>query len=130
LDYEEIELSRQSLLKSAMTNNPDLKIINYEKEKFSNKLSLYRSELLPNLSFTYYNQKIGDDTDFWGVEFGVGIPLWFWWEPTGNIKESGFELKIAASDEINISKMADISQSLLITKTAEQLQFEDEQLQR
>ncbi len=98
LNFRPIILSKDDVMSAALSNNPDLKIIKFQKEKFSNKVSLSKSELLPNLSFRYYTQKIGDDADFWGIEFGVGLPLWFWWEPSGNIKESNFELKIATSE--------------------------------
>lgn len=97
-------LYKDDIMKAALVNNPELKIIYYQKEKFSNKVSLSKSELLPNLSFRYYKQKIGNDGDYWGVEFGIGLPLWFWWEPTGNIKEADYELKIASSEETNVRK--------------------------
>ncbi|HAY34736.1 MAG TPA: hypothetical protein DCY06_11455 [Bacteroidetes bacterium] len=104
LNFRGLVLSKDEIMKAALINNPDLKIINYQKEKFSNKVSLSKSELLPNLSLRYFRQKIGNDGDFWGVEFGIGIPLWFWWEPTGNIKEASYELEIATSDEIGAKK--------------------------
>ena len=102
LSFKPLTLSKDEILKVALSNNPDVKIIRFQKEKFSNKISLSKSELLPNLSFRYFKQKIGNDADFWGVEFGLGIPLWFWWEPTGNIREANYEFKIASSNEVNI----------------------------
>jgi heavy metal efflux system protein len=102
LSFKPLTLSKNEIIKAALTSNPDIRIIKYQKEKFSNKISLSKSELLPNLSLRYFKQKIGDDGDFWGIEFGVGIPLWFWWEPTGNIREANYEFKIASSNEINI----------------------------
>ncbi len=104
LVFREIKLSKDEIIKAALSNNPDLKINKYQKEKFSNKLSLTRSELLPKFSFKYYSQKIGNDAGFWGLEFGLGVPLWFWWEETGNIKEAGYELDIASNEEINIKR--------------------------
>jgi len=99
LQFPEVRLDKAELLKKALSENPDLKINKFRKKKFSNKLSLTKSELLPNFSFRYYTQKIGNDADFWGMELGVGLPLWFWWEQTGNIKEAGYELDIAAGEE-------------------------------
>ncbi len=104
LVFREFKLNKIEIIKTALLNNADLKINKYQKEKFSNKVSLTKSELLPNFSFRYYSQKIGNDAGFWGVELGVGIPLWFWWEQTGNIKEAGYELDIASNEEINIKK--------------------------
>lgn len=104
LEFSEIRLNKSELLKSALANNPDIRINRFRKEKFSSKLSLTRSELLPNFSFRYYTQKIGDDEDYWGMELGVGLPLWFWWESTGNIKEAGYELDIANSEVLAVSR--------------------------
>lgn len=104
LEFSEIRLNKSELLKNALANNPDIRINRFRKEKFSSKLSLTRSELLPNFSFRYYTQKIGDDADFWGMELGVGLPLWFWWESTGNIKEAGYELDIASGEVLASSR--------------------------
>lgn len=104
LAYRDVFINKNELLRKALSNNPEIKISKLQKEKFSNKLSLSRSELLPNFSFRYYTQKIGNDAGFWGMELGVGLPLWFWWEQTGNIKEAGYELDIASADELSSAK--------------------------
>ncbi len=104
LTYNEISLSRNDLLQRALQYNPELQIIKYRKEKFSNMLSLSKGELLPNLSLSYYNQKLGNDNGFWGMELGLGIPLWFWGAQTGNIRASNYEVQIASSEEINLRK--------------------------
>ncbi len=104
LTYNEISLSRNDLLQRALQYNPELQIIKYRKEKFSNMLSLSKRELLPNLSLSYYNQKLGNDNGFWGMELGLGIPLWFWGAQTGNIRASNYEVQIASSEEINLRK--------------------------
>lgn len=97
--YKPFSIDKDDIMNLTIKNNPALKIIQYKKEKFSNKLSLSKSEFLPSLSFKYYKQKIGSENDFWGVEFGIGLPLWFWWEQTGNIKESSYEIDISNSEE-------------------------------
>ncbi len=104
LVFNEIKLDKSVIINNALTYNPNIIINKYQKEKFTNKKSLTRSELLPNLSIKYYNQKIGDDAGFWGIELGIGIPIWFWWEETGNIREAGFELDFAANEEVSIKK--------------------------
>ena len=104
LTYTEISLSREELLQRALQYNPELQIVKYRKQKFSNQLSLSKGELLPNLSLSYYNQKLGNDNGFWGMELGLGIPLWFWGAETGNIRASNYEVQIASKDEINLRK--------------------------
>jgi cobalt-zinc-cadmium resistance protein CzcA len=104
LSYTVISMTKENLLASAYSNNPDLSAARFRKEKFSDKMSLSKSELLPDLSLKYYNQKIGSDAGFWGFEVGIGVPLFFWWQPSGNIKEANVEYKIASSDELAIRK--------------------------
>jgi cobalt-zinc-cadmium resistance protein CzcA len=104
LNYQEIKVSKDELLEKAFLYNPEIQIAKFQKEKFLNKMSLSRAELLPNLSLKYYSQNFGSESGYWGFELGLGIPLWFWWEPAGNIKEAGYEYAIASSDEIGITK--------------------------
>lgn len=104
ISFSEIRLDRSQLFTMAINNNPELKILNFQKEKSSNKLSLSKGELLPDISFKYFKQKISGDNNYWGMEIGLGIPLWFWWEQSGNIKESNYELKIASNEEIGFRK--------------------------
>jgi outer membrane protein TolC len=115
INYTEVFPDKDNLLKTALTNNPELVIAKFQKEKYSSKISLSKSELLPNFSLRYYNQKLGGISGFWGFEVGVGIPLWFWWGPSGSIKEANYEYKIAGSDEIYIRKKTEteINQSLI-----------------
>ncbi len=104
LIFKEVTLNKNDLLKKALLDNPELTMIRFQKQKSQNQISLSKSELLPSFSFKYYKHKIGNDNGFWGLEIGVGIPLWFWWEPSGNIKVADFEYKIASSNEINIRR--------------------------
>lgn len=104
ISYTEVRLNKTELLSRAISNNPELKMLNYRKEKSSNKLSLSKGELLPDISFKYFRQKISGDNNYWGMEIGLGVPLWFWWEQSGNIKESDFELKISSSEETGFRK--------------------------
>ena len=102
--YKELILNKTELLRKAADNNPELKMLNYQKEKFSNKISLPKGELLPDISFSYFRQKLLGVNDYWGMAIGLGIPLWFWGEQSGNIKESKYEFQIASSEEINLKK--------------------------
>ena len=104
ISYTEVRLNKAELLTKAINNNPELKMLNFQKEKFSNKISLSKGELLPDISFIYYRQKLLNDDNYWGMEIGLGIPLWFWGEQSGNIKESDYEYKIASSEEIGFRK--------------------------
>ncbi len=104
LSFKEMNLNRTDLKILAVNNNPELKILKYRKEKSSNKISLSKSELYPDISLKYFRQKTGNDNNQWGMEIGLGIPLWFWSDATGKIQESNYEYKIASGDELNLKK--------------------------
>ncbi|MBS1551955.1 MAG: TolC family protein [Bacteroidetes bacterium] len=104
LSYTEVRLNKKELLTKAINNNPELKILNFQREKSANKISLSKGELLPDITFKYFRQKISGDNNYWGMEVGLGMPLWFWWEQSGKIKESDYEFKIASGEETGFRK--------------------------
>lgn len=104
LTYKELKLNKSELIKTASENNPGLKVIKYRKEKSSGKLSLSKGELLPDISFKYFKQKLLGSSNYWGMEIGLGVPLWFWGEKSGSIRESDYELQIASAEEISLRR--------------------------
>lgn len=104
ISFTELKLNKAELLAKAINNNPELKMLNFQKEKFSSKISLSKGELLPDISFKYFRQKISGDNNYWGMEIGLGVPLWFWGQQSGNIKESNYEYKIASGEESGFRK--------------------------
>ncbi len=104
LSYKEMNLNKSELMASAVSNNPELKILKYRKEKSSNRISLSKSELYPDISLKYFRQKSGNDNDQWGMEIGLGIPLWFWTDAAGKIRESDYEFQIASAEELDLNK--------------------------
>jgi len=104
LKIAKIQSSLDELLNTAEKNNPELIAERFQKEKFSAKTSLSRSELFPDFSVRYYKQKIGTDGGFWGFELGIDVPLWFWWQPAGNVKEADLDYRIAVNNEIIVKR--------------------------
>jgi len=92
-------VQRDDILKSALQNNPELLLSRLKKERAENKISLAKSLLLPNISLKYYNQKLGSESGYYGFEVGLGIPIWFWLESSGEIGEAKVEKRITDSDD-------------------------------
>ncbi|MCC6865520.1 MAG: TolC family protein [Ignavibacteria bacterium] len=99
-----LTLNIEDIISMALKNNPELAIVRLQKEKNSGKISLSKSELLPELSLKYYRQKIGNVSGYWGFELGIGIPLWFWWQPAGNMKEAELDYNITLNEEITVKQ--------------------------
>jgi cobalt-zinc-cadmium resistance protein CzcA len=93
------EVRVDDLLQSALQNNPDIKLSRLKKAQAENKISLAKSLLLPNLSLKYYNQKLGGESGYYGFEIGVGLPLWFFLENSGEIQQANIEKKITDVEE-------------------------------
>jgi len=89
----------EEVLSSAMRNNPEILLSKLRQDKAENKISLAKSLLLPNLSLKYYNQKLGTESGYYGFEVGVGIPVWFFLENSGEINEAKVEKKITQTEE-------------------------------
>ncbi len=102
--FEELHLSKEDLKKKAIQNNPELKISNLLIEKFSNQISLSKSEILPDISLEYTHKKIRDFESSWGFEVGVTVPLWFWWKQSGSMKRTNLDFTIARNENIVLKK--------------------------
>ncbi|MBP9095644.1 MAG: CusA/CzcA family heavy metal efflux RND transporter, partial [Ignavibacteria bacterium] len=98
------EIKFDELLSSAMQNNPEIVLSRLKKEKAENNISLAKSLLLPNFSLKYYNQKLGGESEYYGFEVGLGIPLWFWAENSGTISEANIDKKISQTEEDFVSR--------------------------
>lgn len=112
------DLKIEELLQDALQNNPDIKLSKLKSLQGENKISLAKSFLLPNLSLKYYNQRFRDEGGYYGFEIGVGVPLWFLFENSGEIQQAGIEKKII-----------DVEQSLTIRKVQTSVKIAFEELQ-
>lgn len=102
LKFKEYSLFKDEMISLVRTNNPELKKMRYRKLQSDSRISLAVSRILPDFSISYYRQELGSQGGFYGFEVGVGIPLWFWWEQSGNLQEADLELKSVSSEEAGL----------------------------
>ncbi len=59
---------------------------------------------LPDLELSYFQQNVPSetDTDFWGVEFGLSLPIWFWLSGRGEIQVSKANQRAARGNLENL----------------------------
>ncbi|MDP2884736.1 MAG: TolC family protein [Ignavibacteria bacterium] len=62
-------------------------------------VSLAKTAYLPDFQIGIANQKRGDITSLWGIELKTSLPLWFWQEPKGQVREAQALSDIAALSE-------------------------------
>jgi outer membrane protein TolC len=99
LVFTPLELNLDSLIERASRFNPVLNISKLQLNISAVEKSLAFSSLLPNFTIGAYNKKIaGEKHDFYGVSFGLTVPLWFMMDQNGSIKEASSNYIAAGED--------------------------------
>ncbi len=76
LSYEESHVSLEDILASAYKIRPDLKAMEFEKERASEQISLRKAEIIPNPDLSgFFTREEGTD-DIVGGEISISIPIW------------------------------------------------------
>lgn len=102
---EPIEIDAKNLAKaelalrldiSQLEQNPLLQFIYQQIEVNKTQVKIEQSKLLPQLDFSYGDQKVEGESGFYTYQAGITIPLWF--RPQqGRIQEAKIKTKIAKS---------------------------------
>jgi outer membrane protein TolC len=98
LVYQPITETLEQLTESAFAINPQIKAASGRVSVASMDRILAWSSFLPNLNASYYRQTVDGNSDFYGVSFGISLPLWFLFDQRGQIQEASANLSIAESD--------------------------------
>jgi cobalt-zinc-cadmium resistance protein CzcA len=99
LAFKKLDIVTDSLTERALRYNPALKVSKLRLNVSSVEKSLAVSSLFPNFSIGTYLKKIaGEKQDFYGVAFGLTIPLWFMMDQNGAIREASSNCVAADAD--------------------------------
>ncbi len=76
LSDEKLDISMDDILVAAYKTRPDLRAIEYEKERASEEISLRKAEIVPNPSLSgFFSREEGAD-DIVGGRLSISIPVW------------------------------------------------------
>ena len=82
------------------SENPGLKLADYDTKiaGYENKRTYLN--WLPDFEISYFQQTVPaeNDPDYWGMEFGINIPLWFWLGQRGEMKSSKARMRIVEAE--------------------------------
>ncbi|MBI5476671.1 MAG: TolC family protein [Ignavibacteriales bacterium] len=98
LVYKPITQTSEQLKERAFKINPQLIAASERVSVASIDRALAWSSFLPNLNASYYRQTVDGNSDFYGVSFGISLPLWFLFDQRGQIQEASANLNVAKSD--------------------------------
>ena len=90
---DKIDFIATEKLKSGLISHPALQSAQLAKQAMANARRLAYSSFLPQISLTYFKQKINRD-DFWGGEVSLSLPLWFM-KQKGIIQQATAKRRIA-----------------------------------
>ena len=73
-----------------LADNPELKAASFDLKQAKSELTLARTGWLPDLEFSYFQQKapVEAKPHFWGVEVGLSLPIWYWLGGRGEIQNA------------------------------------------
>ncbi len=95
LVYRPFTATLEQLTETAFAFNPRLKAAAKKVSIASLGRTLAWSSVLPNLNASLYRQTVDGNSNFYGVSFGVTVPLWFMFDQRGQIQEASSGESIA-----------------------------------
>ena len=76
LSYEKLQIDLEDILASAYKIRPDLKAVEFEKERASQEISLRKAERVPNPSLSGFISREERTDDIVGGFVSISIPVW------------------------------------------------------
>ncbi len=96
--YVPLTMTADEYFEKARTDHPLARIKNAEMKIRTLNSRLAWSSFLPDFSVGYFRQSSEGRSGYYGVSFGMSIPLWFMFDQRGKIREAGANRHIAESD--------------------------------
>ena len=88
LTADAFNISLDNLIVKALEANPQIKRAEFMKESANLAKTIAWSSLAPSFNIGYSLQSNQQSSKYYGVNFGVSLPIWFMFENKGKIQES------------------------------------------
>lgn len=98
LNYIPFEESLESVIKKTVKTNPLLILSELKKSGTLIEKKIAHSSYLPDFTIGYKSQSINGKNDYYGINLGISVPLWFLFDQKGRIKEADAEIKISENE--------------------------------
>lgn len=121
LKYIVVDDNISNILSKSKTKNLSLLLSEIKKSNTLIGKRIAVSSYLPDFTIGYKRQSIKGVNDFYGVNFGISIPLWFMFDQRGKIEEANAEIKISENeyDETYLKVVNTVKKSFLNLKNSE-----------
>ncbi len=108
LIYIPFNESLESVIQKALSSNPMLFLSELKRSNSQIGKKIAITSYLPDFVIGYKSQSINGVNDYYGINLGISLPLWFLFDQKGKIKEADAEMKIS-ENEYNESQLNVIS---------------------
>jgi len=110
LRYRPVEVALKAIRQHAQTHHPRLLASEARVDAAGISRKLAWGSLLPDFKVSLFRQNIGGDPDFYGVELGLQIPLWFAFRQRGEIQQAGATLAMQKNlrSDVRLKLLAEI----------------------
>jgi outer membrane protein TolC len=98
----EVSTEINEILEKAFGSNPLIKKGEAELRASSARRQIAWSGLLPSFEISYSWQALGGSADYYGVSFGMSLPLWFMFDQKGKIQEASAGYRGAEAELIAV----------------------------
>jgi len=111
----------ESVIQKTISTNPTLFLYELKKADSHIGKKLAISSYLPDFTVGYKSQSINGVNDYYGINLGISVPLWFLFDQRGKIKEANAEIKISENeyDETQLNIISSAKKSFINLKNSE-----------
>jgi len=121
LTYFPIGENMESVIQKAIKSNSLLFL--YEMKKFNALIGkkIAVSSYFPDFTVGYKSQSINGVNNYYGINLGISVPLWFLFDQKGKVKEADAEIKISENeyDEIHLNIISSAKKAFINLKNSE-----------
>jgi len=111
----------ESVMQKTISTNPILFLYELKKSNTQIGKKIAITSYLPDFTVGYKSQSINGVSDYYGINLGISVPLWFLFDQKGKMKEADAEIKISENeyDETHLNIISSARKAYINLKNSE-----------
>ncbi len=121
LFYQPFNESIESIVTKTLNYNPTLLLYKLKQSASHINRKIAISSYLPDFRVGYKSQSINGVNDYYGINLGISVPLWFMFDQKGKVKEANAEIKLSETEleSVNLNVISSVNKAFLNLKNSE-----------
>lgn len=101
LIFTDLSLNVTDIIDRSITSNPFLLKLFFQKESSELSKNIALMSYLPSLNASYMLQSSNGTNNYYGIKFGISLPIWFMFDQRGKIQEASANQEILNYEYLN-----------------------------